>query len=212
MLSRIPAFASSISSTFSPCERAICFWRANSYIIKLECTVTVLDVFYPLCQINNLSDKSFVIKFSIFNHIQNSVQSLGVFKPAVEALQGHVLFIIFIFISSFLKFASRKETFDAENERKNQFQFDKLSNRAVLYRSLSFLCCILLYVRDGWKVYLFSRFTEFTFKICLKCTLFYINARYVITDTLQDCRYGCSPNTVIVQHAGLPPCGFHCSS
>ena len=59
------------------------------------------------------------MKFSFFNHIQNSVQSLGVFKPAVEALQGHVLFIIFIFISPFLKFASRKETFDAKNERKN---------------------------------------------------------------------------------------------
>ena len=54
------------------------------------------------------------MEFSVSNHIQNSVQSLGVFKPAVEVLQCHMFFIIFIFISPFLEFASRKETFDTE--------------------------------------------------------------------------------------------------
>ena len=176
MLSRIPAFASSISSTFSPWERATCFWRANSYIfiILVQCNDIVLRSFYPLCKINNLSDKSFVIKLSLFNHIQNSVQSLGVFKPAVEALQGNVLFVIFIFISSFLEFASREETFDAENKRKNQFQFDKFS------KDLYFIAPCPSCVVSSFTSEIVGRFICFlallNLPLKIKCTPYYINA------------------------------------
>ena len=135
----------------------------------------VLWSFYPLCKINNLSDKSFVIKLSLFNHIQNSVQSLGVFKPAVEALQGNVLFVIFIFISSFFEFASREETFDAENKRKNQFQFDKFS------KELYFIAPCPSCAVSSFTSEIVGRFICFlallNLPLKIKCTPSYINAK-----------------------------------